>query len=175
MEVGSILSQIIVAVMTGLITAYFTYRKAREDAEIRLLSMIDEGTAKERLEAYKTLWKKMKLLPQYPPTPNVTYEAVKTLNEEFRDWYFCEGGIYLTAESKDLYMEAQKVLYDLWKEHRESLAVQIKGEEYDAAREKLSDLRDQLAEDLRSRLPPGASGETAVAKAGEDNRWSSPA
>ena len=173
MDIGSILSQIIVAIATGLIAAYFSYRKAREDAEIKLLNTIDESTAKERLEAYKVLWKKMKPLPQYPRPEKVTYRTLKMLNEDFRDWYFYIGGVYLTKESKDLYLDAQEQLYNLWKPHEQSLDDEIKepkqksdeipekpGEkepdEYETARKKLSDLRNQLAEDLRSRLPPGA-------------------
>ena len=151
------LVSIVVAIITGLISGFASYTLARREAEIKLLGTIDEGTAKERLEAYKMLWKKMKLLPQFPPTPGVTYQAVKTLNEDFRDWYFNIGGVYLTVESKNRYLDAQEQLYNVWKDHVANLAETVQPSEYDEARKKLSQLREQLAEDLRSRLPPGGS------------------
>ncbi|MEP7290697.1 MAG: hypothetical protein ABI835_02890 [Chloroflexota bacterium] len=151
------LSAIILAVVSALLSGFATYTVARREAEIKLFSLIDESTAKDRLEAYKGLWKKMKLLSQYPPTPDVTYGSLKLLNEDFRDWYFNLGGVYLTTASKHRYLKAQETLYEVWKDHRENLTEMIQTPEYDQAREKLSDLRDQLAEDLRSRLPPGAS------------------
>jgi hypothetical protein len=151
------LVSIIVAIITGLISGFASYTLARREAELRLLGMIDEGTSKERLAEYKKLWKHMQLLPLFPPNETVTYGEVKKLNEDFRWWYFNEGGIYLTRMSKDIYLDAQELLYNLWKDHRQNLAGSVQEEQYKAARSRLSDLRDQMAEDLRSRLPPGAA------------------
>lgn len=161
MVIDAGLASIVVAVIGALLTGYFSYRAAWREASIRLFSMMDETTAKERMAAYKIAWRQMKLLPLYPPTPGVTYGAVKLLNEQFRDWYFHNGGIYLTQESKDRYLRAQKQLYNIWKNKTDEAALQgiLSDDEYASAREKLSDLRDEFAEDLRSRLPPGASVE----------------
>lgn len=112
---------------------------------------IDENLLHERLKVYKVLWEKTKLLPKWPKAPGVTYEELLTLSEGLRDWYFLEGGIYLTAEARKAYESVQKSLCQAVEANQNKEAATITDSEYEQIRSFCSALRSELTQDLQSR------------------------
>jgi hypothetical protein len=102
-----------------------------------------------RETVYKTLWKKLELLPQWPRNANLTYRDLDALSAEMRNWYFGEGGIYLSEKARNAYGIVQKALV-------ESLvaadpASKVGDIQYEAIRVHCSALRSELTEGLYSR------------------------
>jgi hypothetical protein len=148
---------------------------------ISVRTKIDEQLRTDRTKVYELLWKKTILLPLWPRNHGVTYDDLAGLSEEFKDWYFCDGGIYLSKHSRDEYFEAQRAFraIDSWEVHgipshgrirsrdvrasRRKLVAAMVGTPkpagsdsvsdgvYDFARAKLSLLRTAMTEDLLSR------------------------
>ena len=112
---------------------------------------IDETVLIERRELYKKLWEKTKLLPKWPKATSVTYEKLHTLSEELRDWYFNEGGIYLSAEARQTYEHVQSSLCQAVAMHSDKQTATITDDEYENIREFCSQLRTELTHDLQSR------------------------
>lgn len=112
---------------------------------------IDENLREKRIETYKILWKKTSLLPKYPRASDVTYGKLNGLSEGLRDWYFDDGGIYLTKESREAYGEVQKNLCEIVNAHPNEADRNIADSEYDDIVESCSLLRTKLTDDLQSR------------------------
>jgi hypothetical protein len=109
---------------------------------------VDEGLRDTRLALYRVLWKKTELLPKWPRRTDVTYEKLCDLSEELRNWYFGDGGIFLSRAARKSYGKLQDTIGGI-------LTQQSKGEitdpDYDKVRLRCSDLRSQLTDDLLSR------------------------
>ena len=73
---------------------------------------VDESLIKTRTEVYKVLWKMTGLLPKWPRAEDVTYEQIKNLSKQFRQWYFEEGGIYLSGRAQKAYASLQDTISD---------------------------------------------------------------
>ncbi|PXX16108.1 hypothetical protein C8R27_10720 [Nitrosomonas ureae] len=116
-----------------------------------LRTKIDEALREKRLHVYQDLWGKTKLLPKYPKAPCVTYGQLNKLSEDLRDWYFGEGGIYLTKESRDAYGEVQENLCQIVNDHPNEADTNISDHQYDKIVESCSLLRTKLTDDLHSR------------------------
>lgn len=110
---------------------------------------IDENLREKRLAVYKTLWEKTKILPKWPKNPDVTYENLHKFSGELRDWYFDEGGIYLTAESRKAYEVVQDKLSEVVGDHQD-ITIISEGD-YESIRVSCSSLRTELTRDLQSR------------------------
>ncbi len=109
---------------------------------------VDEGLRATRLALYKVLWKKTELLPQWPRRTDVTYEKLHDLSEELRDWYFGDGGIFLSRAARKSYGKLQDAIGKVLEPQPKG---KIEGPDYDKVRLRCSDLRTQLTEDLLSR------------------------
>src|SRR5947208_6610750 len=97
-------------VISAIVGAIVSYVLAVVQNILNARTKIDEELRNERFAVYKVLWKKTELLPQWPHATSVTYEELLRLSEEMRDWYFNEGGIYLSAKSRKSYGKAQDVI-----------------------------------------------------------------
>jgi hypothetical protein len=113
---------------------------------------IDESLRDARLPAYKVLWQKTKLLPKWPRSSQVTYEKLAELSGELRDWFFDEGGIYMSWPTTRAYNALQETLTTVVEKHTSgSVLDPVSIEDYDLVREKCSKLRIELTNDLMSR------------------------
>ena len=141
---------IVVSALTG---AVVTAVAAIIQNILSLRAKFDESLRESRLAAYKPLWKKTKLLPMWPRADNVTYAAIQKLSEDFREWYFDVGGIYLSAQSRKTFENVQKKLCEVVEsdQAREDENASITGTEYDIVQSKCSALRTELTRDLQSR------------------------
>jgi len=109
---------------------------------------LDLAIYKHRGEVYKVLWEKTSLLPKWPRRNDVTYAQIHDLSEELRNWYFGEGGLYLSDSARHAYGALQETLNDSARTNRpETLSTP----DYDVLRDRCSDLRTQLTHDLLSR------------------------
>ncbi len=112
---------------------------------------IDESVLKERRELYQKLWEKTKLLPKWPQATDVTYAKLHTLSEELRDWYFLEGGIYLSEQARKAYGNVQENLCLTTKAKQDDQEKSITDAEYQNLVDFCSALRTELTQDLQSR------------------------
>jgi hypothetical protein len=143
----------------GLYTFYFDTRRSTRDA---------------RMTAYRSLWSKSALLPMSPRNHELTYRELRQLWGDLKDWYFHEGGLYLTRPARNQYFTVQRSLAVLfeepiadacdkkskqpakttagqWELAYQELDDPVADGDYDTIRCALSELRTQLADDLSSR------------------------
>jgi len=98
---------------------------------------------------YKTVWKETGLLPKWPEAEEVTYDKLWKLSEFLRDWYFNEGGMYLSRSTHNNgYAPLQNAIADLRKQKPTG---KITSEHYKQIRRKCSELRTAMALDIESR------------------------
>ena len=126
--------------------AQWQRRKQRE-------SELNDSLRSERLPAYKDLWARLEPLAKYSRPAPLTFESAATLSEELRHWYFRVGGVYLSERCRKTYFALQEALQDVVttadvpeNEHEE-----VPNDELEFIRQRSSDLRATLAEDLGTR------------------------
>lgn len=149
---------ILIAIISAAVGGIVSYLLANHNARIEL----DEETRKARVEDYKKLWALTGKLPRYPPAKNLTYQDLEALSENFRDWYFQVGGIYLSEKSRDVYFSVQEALLEYSQKTGTLNPLNDKGKydknsDYEFMRKKMSALRTQLAKDIGSRRMPGSA------------------
>ena len=103
---------------------------------------------RHREQVYKTLWNKLSLLPKWPKASGVTYEQVRNLSRELRDWYFASGGIYLSSPARKAYGDLQQLMND---SSLPSVSTPLSPSHYDLLQKRSSALRTELTADLLSR------------------------
>jgi hypothetical protein len=118
---------------------------------LELKSEIDLDLRNRREKPYRELWNKTRLLPKWPRSDDVTYEKLDSFRKELRDWYFDGGGIYLSSDSMDAYKHLQDTISDVLKVEESRTTQTIRPKEYDDIRERCSELRSQMTNDLVSR------------------------
>jgi hypothetical protein len=113
-----------------------------------LRTKIDESLRENRIRVYKELWVKTRLLSLHPESPDVTYEKVRELSSCLREWYFEEGGMYLSHQARDSYYAVQKAIGSVIAHHETG---KVSPRHYKLLSGKCSDFREELAKDLVSR------------------------
>ncbi len=96
---------IIVAAITGILS----YRSARWN----LRRELEVDLRRQRLEAFKALWALSEPLAKYGrtgPAATATPASMEKLSGDLRHWYFAQGGMFLTDESRDAYFGFQDAL-----------------------------------------------------------------
>ena len=116
-------------------------------AELQRLML--EPTVDGGLTWTSTLWTLTEAFPRYPARKPVSYDALLPFSESLRDWYFRTGGILLSVHARDAYFAVQGELRLHIDKRRTD---RLEDEVYDAIRDRCSDLRTELTDDLLSRL-----------------------
>lgn len=112
-------------------------------------SHIDQGLRDKRIEVYIPLWTATSLLPKWARTEEVTYERLREFSRELRDWYFKVGGIYLSRAAFDEgYRPLQEQIAEVLGTGKSG---PLDDAHYDLVRDRCSDLRHRLTDDLESR------------------------
>jgi hypothetical protein len=142
------MSDLMTVVISALVGGVVSYVLAIIQTILTTRAKIDESLRADRIRVYKVLWQKTKILPQYPRSTGVTYEKLANFSEDLRDWYFNEGGIYLSTKARQSYGDAQETIGMVLTQNK---AGSISADHYDVIRKKLSFLRTQLTSDLLSR------------------------
>ncbi|MGH8646275.1 MAG: hypothetical protein ACREX4_18170 [Gammaproteobacteria bacterium] len=135
-------------VISSLVGAAVSYIGAVAKSALDFRTKVDESLIKTRTDVYKVLWKMTALLPKWPRAEDVTYEQIENLSKQFREWYFEEGGIYLSRKAQKAYATLQDTISDVLKA---SSPGKVTPKDYDAIRDKCSSLRTEMTEDLLSR------------------------
>jgi hypothetical protein len=94
----------------GFVSAVITYFSTRAKTRLELAVEYDKKLQENRLEAYKKLWGMLESLARFGREKPVTYEELRKISNATREWYFHEGGIYLTRESRAPYFHMKELI-----------------------------------------------------------------
>ena len=139
------ISTIIISALVGAVVSFIG---AVIKNVLDMRSKINESLRDSRISVYKALWKHTELLPEWPRATDVTYEKLSELSKCLRDWYFSEGGIYLSKQSREAYGDLQRKLDGVVKQNSSGKVSDI---DYEVIRGLCHDLRTELTKDLVSR------------------------
>jgi hypothetical protein len=139
-----------IVVVSALVGAVVSYVLAVIQHLLDVRTKMDENLRQDRLTVYKVLWERTGLLPQWPRSTTVTYEKLLNLSTGMRDWYFTQGGIYLSEKTRRVYGNTQEAIQVVLRK-AQNMEETLPEEQYGAIREKLSRLRTQMTRDLLSR------------------------
>jgi hypothetical protein len=142
------MEELLTVIISALVGAVVSYLGAVVKNMLDMRTKIDENLRATRIQVYKVLWEKTGLLPQYPRATDVTYEKLDKLSHEFRDWYFTEGGMFLSAEARRAYGNAQEALVRVTNSGGTG---KVSSEDYERVRIECHRLREELTNDLLSR------------------------
>lgn len=149
-------SSVVTGLASGVISSLLTYFSTRSKIRLDITVEYDKNLHDKRLELYKELWPKTEPLARYAPHVVLTFNIVKKVAEQTREWYFREGGIYLSKRSRKPYFllkeQMQLVIDDERLEGRPDDPIGAKAR--DAILKAASRLRTSLADDIRTRRAP---------------------
>lgn len=147
------LQSIIIGAVSGVLSAIVTYYSTRARSKLDLTVARETELYNARFAQYKMLWPILKPLARYGRDKAVTHTVLTEVSNQSRDWYFAEGGLYLTAASRKPYF--------LWKSHMQQLLDNKKLQEFPdkaipnrdlhAMVDAIGHLHASLSEDLETR------------------------
>jgi hypothetical protein len=141
----------IIGAAFGVLGTYLSaILKYRQD----LRAEYDKDLREKRLPEYKNLWRWTELFPKYARTAQVSYEDVETLSVNLRDWYFQNGGMFLSAGSRDEYFALQDALTKTIRKAGQNMDTILDEETFEMLREKCSNLRTASTSDVGTRTEP---------------------
>jgi len=156
MEGGWVLS-LFTGLVSGAISSTLTYVSTRSKIRLDMTVEYDKTLHAKRLELYKELWPKTKRLSRFDWHFALTYNVVKSVAADTREWYFGEGGIYLSRSSREPYFHLKGLLQKVIdnKELEAAPDAPIEDKEICAAIiDAAHDLRASLADDIGARRSP---------------------
>jgi hypothetical protein len=150
------ISSLLIGLVSGVVSSVLTYFTTRSKIRLDMTVTYDRALHDKRLELYKELWPRTAPLARFTPRFVLTYNIVKGVAEETREWYFREGGIYLSKRSRSPYFLLKERLQQVMDD--ESRAARpddpIEGRTCEAILDAASRLRTSLADDIRTRNAP---------------------
>jgi hypothetical protein len=102
----------------------------------------------KRFEQYKIIWEISGILPKYPQDTNVTYKQIHEACIKIKDWYFQNGGIILSRQSRKSYENLQKTISEINTTRYEE---KLSDPDYTKIQNLFSSFRSKLTGDLTSR------------------------
>jgi hypothetical protein len=145
-------SGIVGATAGGLVTWWTTRSRLRTE----LAYGYDKELRSERVAIYRKLWAITASLPRYYWPMKPSRSDLRRLIEEFHGWYFQDGGLFLTRETKAAYLEMMNRLDDAAGREADDVA-QVSDAILTSLFEAGESLRVQLANDVgaghRPRVP----------------------
>jgi hypothetical protein len=136
--------------LTVAVTATATALKVRQD----LQREYDLSLRKERMDAYRELWKTLEPLAKYFRAQRVTYASLKALGSDLRKWYFETGGIFLTVPAREAYFNLMDELRLVEILEERDLPGEVDFATFDRLRELGSALRSTMVADVLTRRGP---------------------
>ncbi len=143
-EVSVALISGILGFLASTVTMFLKFRKdleAKYDLDLRA----------RRIVAYKELWKHLQPLAKYSPPGPVTHQTLQNLSENLRQWYFEEGGLFLSESSRDSYFALQDEIRGLFRNSDQLEGKPLAEPIYELVRSKSSALRTALTRDVGTR------------------------
>lgn len=183
------MNNLVTALVSGLVgllvSAVGTYLgvhwKVRKDLEAKY----DESLRTLRLDAYCELWRKTKPLAAFRDG-RPTRDELAQVSESMMDWYFDQGGLYLSTETRAACVALQRAIRAVRTSERWSAEAgeTIDAETFDHLRVIASTLRTRMTYDVGTRRPfsqqdkqhltpdsPPADPNALAADATADERW----
>lgn len=137
-------------VTSAAVGAVVSYGGAIINNILNTRAKVDEGLRETRIRVYQDLWKKTHLLPKWPRRTDVTYEMLQAFSQQLCDWYFDQGGMFLSKKARDSYGQLQDTVGAVLKQRPKGL-IDSEGADYKQVRVQCSRLRTELTADLLSR------------------------
>lgn len=145
--------KLIISIVSGLVGAALTYLlailKLRKELEIKY----DIDLRDMRIPEYLKLWKLLEDLAKYP-RPKLNVNDMDKLTRSLMEWYFEEGGLFLSENSRDEYFALQEAIKEVLACRCQAPESEIDEPTYEMLREKGSELRTALARDVGTRKAP---------------------
>jgi hypothetical protein len=150
------MSSVITGFVSGILSSVLTYFSTRSKIRLDLTVEYDKDLRKKRLELYKDLWPKTKPLAEFSAEAPLTFDIVKTVTYDMRDWYFAEGGIYLSRRSRRPYFNLKSLMEEVLDDKllQQDHAKPIDGPRLKKILVAVRDLRTSLSDDIRTRNAP---------------------
>jgi hypothetical protein len=104
------MDSMLIVVVSSLTGGAVAYLGALINSSLAMRTHIDQSLREIRISVYKDLWRRTGLLPQWPKSREVTYAKLADFSRDLRHWYFNEGGIYLSTESRAVYGSVQETV-----------------------------------------------------------------
>jgi hypothetical protein len=146
------IEKIIIVFFTAVVTYFSTRSKLRTE----LTAKYDKELRDRRLKLYEELWPKTEPLGMYASSESFTYKTIAAVSSDLHDWYFKEGGLFLSNKSRTPYFSLkdaiQRVIEDGQPANKPDQPIP------DEARQAIVSaahrLRASLADDIRTRIAP---------------------
>lgn len=103
-------SSVITGLVSGIISSALTYFGTRSKIRLDMTVEYDKALHQKRLDLYKELWPKTKPLAEFAAEAPLSYNVIQQVTEQMRDWYFQEGGIYLSRRSRKPYFRLKRLM-----------------------------------------------------------------
>jgi hypothetical protein len=142
-----ILAGLIGAVIGGFISWVTTNARLRRELEL----LYDRELREKRVAAYSALWRKTKRVPRARLRGEVTGESLQAVREDWHNWYYDEGGIYMSVSVRDAYFAAAAALQTA---ADAASGRDVDDDEYARVYQRTKALRDALTADIGARVEP---------------------
>lgn len=150
------LASVITGFVSGILSSVVTYFSTRSKIRLDLAVEYDKDLRQKRLELYRELWPKTKPLAEFSAEAPITFEVIKAVSGEMRDWYFAEGGIYLSKRSRRPYFNLKSLMQEILDDNslQQDHAKPIHGTQLKKILVAARELRTSLSDDIRARNAP---------------------
>lgn len=145
---------VLAAIIGAVFGVFGTYLSAILKYRQDLRAEYDKDLREKRIPEYGNLWRFTGLFPKYARTKEVSYQDAQTLSVNLREWYFQDGGMFLSDRSRDEYFAVQDALANTIKKAGENMSALLDEETYEMLRKKCSTLRTALTGDVGTRKEP---------------------
>jgi hypothetical protein len=147
---AAILSGVLSAIVTGVVTYFATVVKIRRELE----ASYDRDLREKRIEVYKDLWKHLEPLARYARPHPFSRAIAKDLTQTLRFWYFETGGLFLSERTRDAYFAVQEALKQICEDKTPGEDHLVSEEGFETIIKKGSTLRTQMTLDVGTRKRP---------------------
>jgi hypothetical protein len=106
------IQSVLVGGVAGFVSAVITYFSTRFKTRLELTAEYDKELQNNRLTTYKKLWGMLDKFARYGREGPVTYKVLCQVSNDTRNWYFHDGGIYLTRASRGPYFRLKQLMQD---------------------------------------------------------------
>lgn len=150
MASGDLIGVVLGAIVGSAGSYLGLYWKVRKELEAEY----DKDLRQERLTSYKTLWAITQPLAKYARPEPVTPGRLRKLSDDLRQWYFENGGIFMSEATREEYFALQEELKARIAAHGADLSKSLTDNDYATARKRGSRLRTAITIDVGTRKQP---------------------
>ena len=152
----SALDTVFISFLTAVASAVVIYFATRSKARLDMTIEYDRALHERRLELYKKLWPMTAPLGRYGTPESYTYQSIENVHLQTSQWYFEEGGLFLSKRSRDPYFRVKNLMHAALKTNDNGINLEqaIPPDARDEIIEAAGQLRNSLADDIHARRAP---------------------